>query len=222
MQKLLTSEMELEEMIRIMIVDDHSIVRRGLRLIIESEPNMEVLVEAKTASEAIDECKNHTLDVILLDVSLGDESGISIIGELKAIQKGVQILILTMHPEEQYALMALKAGASGYLTKNFDTATLLEAIKTVANGEKYVSPEIQNLFRLSKDGDQLPPHQQLTTREYTVFIHLVNGVSNGKIAELMCISPKTVTTYRNRILSRMELPDNAALLRYALDNNLIQ
>jgi DNA-binding NarL/FixJ family response regulator len=209
-------------MIRTFIADDHVIVRRGLRQIVAETPEIVIADEAGTGQEALHKILNNQYDVVLLDISMPDINGLDVLKEIKQQKPETRILILSMHPEEQFAIRALKAGASGYLTKDSAPAELVSAIKKVANGGRYVTESLaeQLASQLTDDSDR-EPHETLTDREYQIMQMIASGVSIQEIAEELFLSTSTVYTYRTRILRKLQLKNNAALIRYATDNKLL-
>jgi DNA-binding NarL/FixJ family response regulator len=209
-------------MIRTFIADDHVIVRRGLRQIVAETPEIVIADEAGTGQEALHKILNNQYDVVLLDISMPDINGLDVLKEIKQQKPETRILILSMHPEEQFAIRALKAGASGYLTKDSAPAELVSAIKKVANGGRYVTESLaeQLASQLTDDFDR-EPHETLTDREYQIMQMIASGVSIQEIAEELFLSTSTVYTYRTRILRKLQLKNNAALIRYATDNKLL-
>lgn len=210
-------------MIRIVIADDHAIVRDGLKRIIESAPGCEVVDEAVNASEVIDRVRQQPADVLLLDLSMPGASGIDLIRHVKTIAPGLYVLVLSMHAEEQYALRAIRAGASGYLTKDCASDSLVRAIRKVAGGSVYISEGVaEQLARHLNLGtvDQVP-HRNLSDREYEVFLALVSGRSVSEIAHTLNLSVKTISTHKSRILEKMQLDSVADLVRYAVAHRLI-
>ena len=211
-------------MIRIMIADDHSIVREGLKQIIADTRDMEVCEEARDGNETIEKGMSSKYDVLVLDVSMPGGNVLDILKKLKAFKPLIKILILSMHPEEQYAARVLKAGASGYLTKESAPDELVKAIRKVSQGKKYISPSFaENLAeKLSADHSEKPPHETLSNREYQVIEKLAGGLPVREIAEALCLSEKTVSTYRSRILQKIRVKNNAELIHYAIKNNLVE
>jgi DNA-binding NarL/FixJ family response regulator len=210
-------------MIRILVVDDHAIVREGLKQILSDVSDISVLAEAANGQEAMDRIRRETFDVILMDISMPGRSGLEILKDIKNEQPKLPVLILSMHPEEQYAIRALKAGAAGYMNKSSAPDELIGAIRKVSAGRKYVSPSVAEklAFELGSDPTRLP-HELLSDREYQVMIMLAAGKSVSEIGEELCLSVKTISTYRARIMEKMNLKKNAELTLYAVQHHLLQ
>lgn len=207
---------------KILICDDHKIVRDGLRQIIQQLPEVTFIGEARDGKEALIILKGDKYDVVLLDISLPDRNGLEVLQSVKAKWPSTNVLMLSMHPQEQYAIRALKLGASGYLTKDTASEELILAIKRVSEGGKYISQSLaENLaLHLDEDLNRLK-HEILSNREFEIMIKIANGKSLQEIANELFISIKTVSTYRCRIMEKMELRTNADLTRYCIENNLI-
>ena len=209
-------------MIRVLVADDHALVRRGLRELLAETGDIEVAAEAGSAAEAMERVRHQPLDVVVLDLSLPGRGGLDLLGEIKGERGDLPVLILTMHPEEQYAVRALKAGACGYLTKESAPELLVEAVRRAAAGGRYVSASLaEKLAQHLDDTRAREPHESLSDREYQVFRRLAAGRTVGQIAEELSLSVKTVSTYRTRILEKTGLATNAELMRYALDRKLV-
>lgn len=210
-------------MIRILVADDHAVVRQGVKQILADVRDMLVKDEAQNGTETIDKVMKYEYDVVLLDISMPGRSGLEILEEIKAQKPKLAVLILSMHPEEQYAVRALRAGASGYLTKASAPQELIGAIRKVAGGGKYVTTSLAEKLagELEVDPQRLP-HERLSNREYQVMLMLAQGRSVSDIAEELCLSVKTISTYRTRVLDKMGMRKNAELTLYAVHNNLIQ
>lgn len=209
-------------MIRVLVADDHAIVRRGLRDLLGETADIVVAAEAGTASEALDFARRQPLDVVVLDLSLPGRGGLELLAELKAEHPELPVLILTMHPEDQYAVRAIKAGAAGYLTKESAPDVLVEAVRRVAGGGRYVSPTLAETLAVHLGGKrQREAHEALSDREFQVFRRLAGGRTVGQIADELSLSVKTVSTYRSRILEKMGLSTNAELMQYAFRHKLV-
>ncbi|HQQ88081.1 MAG TPA: response regulator transcription factor [Smithellaceae bacterium] len=210
-------------MIRILVADDHAVVRQGVKQILADVRDMLVKDEAQNGTETIDKVMKYEYDVVLLDISMPGRSGLEILEEIKAQKPKLAVLILSMHPEEQYAVRALRAGASGYLTKASAPQELIGAIRKVAGGGKYVTTSLAEKLagELEVDPQKLP-HERLSNREYQVMLMLAQGRSVSDIAEELYLSVKTISTYRTRVLDKMGMRKNAELTLYAVHNNLIQ
>ncbi|MEO8512572.1 MAG: response regulator transcription factor [Ignavibacteria bacterium] len=211
-----------EEIIRIVIADDHAFLREGIKKTIQDETDMKIVGEASNATEALRLIKELEPNVVIMDISMPGKSGLDILKDLKAMKKQFRILILSMHPEDRFAIRALKAGASGYLTKESAPDELVKAIRTILTGRKYVSKALAEKLVdiLSEDSDKLP-HEKLSDREYEVFIKIASGIKAVDIATELSISVHTVNTYRARILEKMSIISNVELTQYAMHNNLI-
>jgi len=209
-------------MTRILIVDDHAVVRAGIRHFIETIPTLEIAGEASTADAALRLIRTQEFQVVLLDIAMPDKSGVEILAQIKRDKPHLPVLILSMHPENRYAVQLLRSGASGYVQKEALATELIEAIQTVVQGRKYISPAVADLLTadIRKESER-PLHETLSTREFDVFIRLGNGQAITKIAEDFNLSVKTVSTYRNRVLEKMNMTSNADIIYYAIKQNLI-
>ena len=209
-------------MIRILVADDHTIVREGLKQILADVDDMAVRDEAGNGQEALAKIREGEFDVVLLDISMPGRSGLEILKEIKAERPKLPVLILSMHAEEQYAVRALRAGASGYMTKASAPDELIGAIRKVSCGRKYVSSSLAEKLALELDIDtKKPPHENLSDREYQVMLMLASGKSVTEIAEELCLSVKTISTYRARVMEKMNMKKNAELTLYAVQNHLV-
>lgn len=209
-------------MIKLLIADDHALIREGLKRIIEDTPEMELVGEAVNGNEILAKLRTTLVDVLLLDISMPGPGFLEVMRRLRANTPECKILVLSAHPEEQYAIRALKAGASGYLTKNHSPDELANAIRRIHKGGKYVSQAMAERLIVDLGSESTKAlHESLSDREYQVLCMLGEGRKINEIAALMSVSPKTVTTYRARILSKMGLKNNAELILYAVNNNLL-
>jgi DNA-binding NarL/FixJ family response regulator len=209
-------------MIRILVADDHAVVRQGVIQILAEVRDMLVKDEAQNSAEALDKVLKYEYDVVLLDISMPGRSGLEVLEDIKSQRPKLAVLILSMHPEEQYAVRALRAGASGYLTKASAPQELIGAIRKVAQGGKYVTASLAEKLADELDVDiKKLPHERLSNREDQVMMMLAGGKSVSDIAEELCLSVKTISTYRTRILSKMGMKKNAELTLYAVQNKLI-
>ncbi len=205
-------------MIEILIVDDHAIVREGLSRIIEFETDMVVTGIAKNSSEAINIISSHRLDVIVLDISMPGRSGLDVIKDIIIIQPKIRIIMLSMYQEERFAVRAFKAGASGYLTKEMASEEIVNAIRKVNSGGKYVSQRFaEKLVEELSAPSALLPHERLSDREFEVMTMMVSGKTISAIAQELSLSNHTVSTYRKRILEKMNLKSNAEIIFYAIE-----
>lgn len=211
-------------MLRILIVDDHAVVRRGLlQLLAEGLQQELTLDESGNGQDALRKVELHNYDLMLLDISLPGRNGLEILKQIKAGRPQLPILILSMHPEEQYAVRALKAGASGYLTKQSAPEQLVTAIRQVASGKKYLSPAVaQQLAEAISDNTDKSPHERITDREYQVLVLISAGNTLTQIAEKLNLGVATVSTYRARLLEKMGLKSTAELIRYGLEHGLAE
>jgi len=210
-------------MIRLVIVDDHAIVRSGLRQIAQAETDITVVGEAADSGELLDVLRKQESDVVLMDISMPGKNGLEALKLVKERWPTTAVLMLSMYPEDQYAVRSVKAGASGYLHKNSPPETVIQAIRTVAKGKKFITPELaeQLATHIGQDADQ-PLHERLSDREYQTMSMIASGHTLSQIAEQMSLSPKTVSVYRARLLEKMRLKNNAELTHYALKHKLVE
>lgn len=207
---------------RIMIADDHAIFREGLRLILMEGGDSFVIEEAASGEDLLDQARHSEWDVVILDISFPGRSGLEILRELKALRPRLPVLVLSMHAEEQYAIRALRGGASGYLRKESASDQLLEAIERVAGGGKYITPAVGEALAAEISGEiRSQSHQQLSDREFDVLCLTGKGKTPTEIAAILGLSIKTVSTYRARILEKMDLDNVAQLILYAIQHRLI-
>ena len=209
-------------MIRVAICDDHQIVRAGFKQIFSSSGEFEVVAEGATGREALDIARREICDVLLLDIAMPDQSGIDILRTIRQGQPNLPVLILSGYPAQQYALNLFKMGANGYLNKECEPMEIVNAIRTIALGRRYISPAVAELLAQQlnrKEGGA--PHEQLSEREFQVFLKLAKGETAGDIAKALSLSVKTVSTYRTRLMEKMNLSSNSDLTYYALKNKLI-
>jgi two-component system, NarL family, invasion response regulator UvrY len=209
-------------MTRILIADDHEIVREGLKRILQPDHSLEIVAEAANATDLLGKIKKAQPDIIILDINMPGRSGLDVIRELKTIYPQIPVLILTVSPEELFAIRALRSGASGYITKLSSSAELVNAIKRVAEGGKYLSPALA--ARLVSELDKpvnREPHELLSDREFEVMCKLAMGYTLQRIANELSLSISSINTYRLRVLEKMKMKSNMELTRYALDKNLI-
>ncbi len=207
---------------RVFVADDHALFREGVKALLAEEADLAVAGEAGTARETLARIRDESWDVLLLDISLPDGSGIDLLRQIRPHKPDLPILILSMHPEEQFAVNLLRAGATGYLTKDAVPQDVVHAIRTLLNGRKYISAAVAQILAEDVGSDTRPAHEQLSEREFQVFFKLATGRSVGDIATELCLSNKTVSTYRARILEKMNATSNADLTYYAIKNGLIQ
>jgi len=209
-------------MIRILVADDHAVVRQGVKQILAEVKDITVKDEAQNGTETLKKVAEQDFDVVLLDISMPGRSGLEVLEDIKARYPKLPVLILSMHPEEQYAVRALKAGASGYLTKASAPQELIGAIRKAAGGGKYVTASLAEKLvdQLEVDTEKLP-HELLSNREHQVMLMLAGGKSVSDIADELNLSVKTISTYRTRVMSKMCMKKNAELTLYAVHNKLI-
>ena len=209
-------------MLRVVVVDDHPVVREGLKRIISESNELSVAAEACDGEEALQTIRNHPSDVVLLDISLPKNSGLEVLKHLRTEQPRLPILILSMHSEDEYAVRMLRAGASGYLTKESTASSLISAIRKVVRGGRYVSPALAErlAFDLQTDSDR-PAYETLSDREYQILCMLSGGKTVSEIASELTLSVKTISTYRVRVLEKLRLKNNAELMRYAIKQGLV-
>jgi len=209
-------------MLKVLIADDHPIVRTGLKQIIAEEADIQIIGEAGDGSEVLQMLMKDPCDLVLLDISMPKRTGLDVINEIKQIQPNIGILILSIYPEEQYAVRALRAGASGYLTKSSAPKELVKAMRKVLGGGKYISDSLAEILASEIDLNSMhQPHQRLSDREYQVMILLATGKTVTEAAQELNLSVKTISTYRARILEKMNMKNNAQLTFYAVENHLI-
>ena len=210
-------------MVRVLLADDHSIVRAGLRRIIEESGDMAVVAEAADGNEAIQQARKTNPDVAVIDISMPNLDGLEVIRQLKILYPNLPVLVLTMHEEEQYVVRAIEAGAMGYITKRSAPDQLVMAIEKVRTGSRFLTPAAAEslALRLARGEDSPSPMDMLSTRELQVLRRLAMGQTNREIAESFHISIKTVDTYRLRLLKKLNLRNNAELSRFAMQNKLI-
>jgi DNA-binding NarL/FixJ family response regulator len=209
-------------MIRILVADDHAIVRRGLRQIVADESDMQVVGEAQTTQEILDLARQEEWDVTVLNISMPGRGGFEALKALKQTHSKRPVLVLSMYPEDQFAVRAFRAGAAGYMTKESAPEDLVQAIRKVVRGGKYVSPSLAEKLaaELGEDAER-PPHEALSEREYHVLCLLASGKTVTQIAAEMSLSVKTISTYRVRLLEKMRMKTNAEVTRYAIEHRLI-
>ncbi|BBO83296.1 DNA-binding response regulator [Desulfosarcina ovata subsp. sediminis] len=210
-------------MIEVIIADDHPIVRAGLKQIIMEQADISVAAEAANGIDLLRQVRERDYDVILLDLTMPGMDGLDVLKQLRIEKPRIPVVILTIHPESQYALRILKAGAAGYLTKASADGELIKAIRKVHRGGKYISPSLAEriAFALDEDTHKLP-HETLSDREYQVLCLIGTGKTVSRIADELALSVKTVSTYRTRILEKMRMENNAELIHYAVQNGLVE
>ena len=209
-------------MIRVLIADDHPVVRLGLKMILEKEPDISVHNEARTAREALELVHNTDFDIVLLDISLPDRNGLEVLHQLKNECPEIKVLVISMHSEDLYAVRVLKEGASGYINKDSAPEELVKAVRKVVSGGRYVSSSLAEklAFGLVNDSDG-PPDRALSNREFQIMCMIASGKTVKGISNELYLSEKTVSTYRARIMKKMNMKTNAELISYTIKNNLI-
>lgn len=208
---------------KILIADDHPVVRRGLKQILADEYKVLTVGEAQNAQEALRLIGAQNWDIVVLDISMPDKSGLDVLKELKQLRPKLPVLILTSYPEEQYAIRVLKAGAQGYMTKESAPEHLIAAIRKVTRGGRYISPGLAEMLAITlSDEKGKPPHENLSDREYQVLCMMACGKTVSRIGEELALSVKTISTYRARILEKMQLKTSAELIHYAIRNKLVE
>ena len=210
-------------MIRIMIADDHAIVRQGLARILEKSGEMQIVAEHDNGADALNWLRDNDCDIALLDISMPGMNGIDLLKQLREEKPKLPVLVISIYAEDQYAVRLIKAGASGYLTKGCSPATLMKAVNRIISSNKYISPAVAEMLA-NEIGDthEKLPHKILSDREYQILLLLASAKTIAEIADTLALSGKTISTYRNRILLKMHLRNNAELMRYAVDNHLVQ
>jgi DNA-binding NarL/FixJ family response regulator len=210
-------------MIRVLVADDHAVVRRGVVQILAESPHIVVAGEASCGSEVLRAIRENDYDIVLLDIAMPGGSGLEVLKELQSLKPDVQVLILSMYPEKQYALRALKAGAAGYLTKDSAPDELIEAIERISQGNKYITRSLAQEMASELGGKAgKERHEALSDREYQVMRLLAAGKSVSEIATQLSLSVKTVSTYRTRILEKLNLKTTAEIMHYALARGLVE
>ncbi len=211
-------------MIRVIVADDHMLVRQGLRRLLEDAPDIEVVGEAGTGQETMKLISTVSCSLLLLDISLPDRNGLEVLKDVHALRPHLPVLILSVYPEDQYAIRAFRAGAAGYLMKAAAANELLDAVRRTGQGSKYITPAVAEKlaenFQNRRSDTQLP-HEQLSDREFEVLERIAKGLSVAEISKTLGLSPKTISTYRSRILQKMGLKNSAELMHYAFENQLV-
>ena len=212
---------EKESSIKVLVADDHEIVRQGLKTIISEHSDLSIAGEAENGNQVLKILKKTKVDVVLLDFDMPEKNGLDTLIELKALYPKLPVMILSIFPEDHYGTRFLKAGASGYLQKSSATDQLIDAIRKVFNGGKYISSALTDklVTSLNKDKEQFL-HESITDREFQVFRLLATGKKLKEMADELCLSINTISTYRSRILQKMDLKSNADVIRYAIENGL--
>lgn len=216
--------MSTQEIIKVLIADDHAIVREGLRQILADTRDIIAAGDAENGNDAIRLARREDCDVLLLDISMPDRSGIEVLKQIKKESPRLAVLMLSMYREDQYAIRSLKAGAAGYLNKQSAPAELVNAIRLVAAGRKYISPALAEELakQVSDENRDVPPHETLSDREYQTLVMIASGKTVGDIASELALSVKTISMYRSRLLQKMKMRHNAELTHYAIKNHLVE
>ncbi len=208
-------------MIRVVITDDHELIRFGLIKLIEQESDIQIVGECKSGAETLETIKKVQCDVLLLDLELPDRNGIEILKDLKITKPKIPVLIMTMHDEERFALRTIKAGASGYLNKDQSSSELIKAIRKIAGGGKYLTPSVAEKLADQYSETSNSPVENLSDREFEVLRLMAAGLTQVQIADKLCLSLSTINTYRSRLLEKLNLNSNAQLIHFAITNDLV-
>ena len=210
-------------MIKVFIADDHTLIRGGIKNLLAMESDIKLVGETSNPFEVVDQIKKNKCDILILDLSMPGKNGLDVLKEIKTFMPEVKVLIMTMLPEDQFAKRTLKAGASGYITKNLASEELIIAIRRIATGRKYVTQALaEKLVDDLDDSSEKAPHEILSDREFQILLMMSKGKSQTDIAKELSISISTVNTYRSRIFEKLNLQSNAELIHYAFQNNLIE
>jgi two-component system invasion response regulator UvrY len=210
-------------MINILVVDDHALIRKGLKQLLEDSPDLKVTGEADSGVQATNMLRAQHFDLMLLDINLPDKHGIEVLKQFKSEQPDLKIIVLSMYPEEQYGVRALKAGAMGYINKQSASDVLIRAIRQVISGKKYIGETLAEQLLNNLVGEsQALMHQNLSNREYQTLCLMASGKSLSDISQIMALSPKTVSVYRSRMLEKMGFTNNAEAMHYAISHHLIE
>jgi DNA-binding NarL/FixJ family response regulator len=206
--------------IKVIIADDHPLFRRGLKHALDDTGDITVVAEVSNGDELLTRAKEDKFDIVLLDIAMPGKSGLDLLKQLKTEHPALSVLVLSVYPEEQYAVRFIKAGASGYLTKESASEQLAQAIRKIANGGKFASQQIVEKLAFESSDPDRPPHEKLSDREYQVFCMIAAGKPLTEIGEDLSLSVKTISTHRSRILEKMRMTKNAELIHYAIKTNL--
>lgn len=209
-------------MVKILVVDDHKIVMKGIEQILAKTSDLRVTGEVSTGAEAVEKVSSAEFDLVLLDISLPDRNGLEVLKSIRAKKPKLPVLMISMHPEEQYAIRAIRAGAAGYINKGSAHEELVPAVRRVVMGKRYISPILaERLVEIGAGGERLP-HESLSDQEFLVLRGIVSGKRINDIAKELVLSPKTVSTYKARILRKMNMKSSADLVKYAMENSLTE
>ena len=211
-----------KEKIKVIIADDHPLFRRGLKNAFSETPDIEVVDEAESGDDLLKKIPGSNLNVILMDVAMPGKTGLDLLKQLRDEQPKLPVLVLTVYPEEHYAVRYFKAGASGFITKESSTDQIYAAVRKVASGGKFASPEITEKLAFDFGKSDRPLHENLSDREHQVFMMLAEGESPTDIGKILSLSVKTISTHRSRILDKMQMKKNAELIHYAISHRLLQ
>lgn len=208
-------------MIRVLVADDHAVVRAGLTRIVKDQPTMEIVGEASTVDEVLSLVRETACDVLVLDVNMHGTTSLEALKSIRTSHQGIAILVLSMYPEEQYAIRFIKAGASGYLTKDAAPDQLVDAITRLAAGGRYVTPHLAEMALFATQETERPAHETLSDREYEVMLGIARGKRIRELADELTLSEKTVSTYRTRVLRKLGCSSNADIVEYTLSRDLL-
>ena len=212
----------MKEKIKVIIADDHPLFRRGLKNAFSETPDIEVVDEAESGDDLLKKIPGSNLNVVLMDVAMPGKTGLDLLKQLRDEQPKLPVLVLTVYPEEHYAVRYFKAGASGFISKESSTDQIYAAVRKVANGGKFASPEITEKLAFDFGKSDRPLHENLSDREHQVFMMLAEGESPTDIGKILSLSVKTISTHRSRILDKMQMKKNAELIHYAISHRLLQ
>lgn len=209
-------------MARVLVADDHPLLRNGLKQLLDAEPDLDFAGEAGTSEEVLQQVERDCWDVVVLDISMPGRGGLDVLREIRRLRPHLPVLVLSMHPEDQYAVRSIKAGASGYVSKINGADEVVIALRKVLTGRKYVSATLAEALAGALDGDlQRPAHESLSDREFQVMCKIASGKTVSQIAAEVALSVKTISTYRSRVLEKMNMRSNAELTRYAIQQGLV-
>ena len=215
--------MSLSSRIRVVLADDHTMFREGVKQVLAGTPEIVVVDEAGDAQQVFEKIRRQQCDVVILDISMPGRDGIEVLKQLRQLHPHLHVLVLSMYPEDQYAFRAIKAGASGYLTKNKASSELIEAIRKIASGRRYISAEVAEQLAIDVESDaDRPLHQRLSDREYQVMLLIGSGKTVKQISEELAISVSSVSTLRSRILKKLRMKTNAEVTHYAIKRDLVK
>lgn len=210
-------------MIDVLVVDDHTIFRSGLRRLFSDEPDIRVVDEAGNSADALTKIRAQKFDVVLMDINMDGRSGLDLLGSIRSEFPSLPVLMLSMYPEEQYALVSLQAGANGYVSKDIESQELIQAVRQVAAGGRYLTARAAGkVLASAANGESGPPHHKLSVREHEIMLMIVKGMSLTEIGEKLFLSVKTISTYRTRILMKLGVASNAELVRYAVRHGILR